>query len=505
MPVMLWSSKPHAGRCGMVLACSLGTLLAPGVAHAQMEPLEEGLSVGDWTFYPSLELRIRSEYRRDPVDVGGDVPDRTALQYDGLDEDGVGQPTPAVLRRDPAVRDQILMSERARLGMGVAWEVITAKLVLQDARVLGALPGGPAGIDAGGEGTFAPYEGYLDVRSDIDDPWLWVRVGRQRVRWGDGRLIGDDDWGPRAAPFDAARMHFTAGDVDVEVMGAMLAFPGAIPPRLASAERQQALDEDGTPLNAEGTGAQLYGLDATWRVFPLLGFELSGLARIARDPLPLRLTRGDTYTIDGRVFGTERGVTYAVEGAYQLGRVAAFGINRDLAAFAVAAHVDWQTALPWDFRFNVRGAYASGDDSAGQGSELKRFDPILPTTHEHHGMMDLYAWSNVLEAGGSVSAKPHEIVNAQLGYTFVGLAEPGDRWSSANLVPIGADPTNDARVLGHEIDALLEVRPWDALGFGAGYGLFLLGDGGKAILSAAGRGGGDLLHYGYLQAELRVP
>lgn len=489
--------------CGPIVGAALFALSTP--AAAQMEPLDEELSVGEWTFYPSLELRLRGEYRRDPVDVGGDVYERWAIQYDGLDDSAVGRPVPGVIRRDPAVRDQYLLSERARLGMKVAWNVVTANLVLQDARVFGALPGAPAGIDSGGEGTFAPYQAYLDVRSDMEDPWLWVRVGRQRVRWGDGRLIGDDDWGPRAAPFDAARMHFSFGDVDLELMGAMLAFPGAIPPRLGSAELQQAVDGDGEPVNAQGTGAQLYGLMAQYQLFPLLGFEVTGLARIAREPIPARLTRGDTYTIDGRIFGDHRGVSYAVEGAYQLGRVAGFGVNRDLSAFALAGRVSWLTALPWSFEFGARGAYASGDDSGGQGTELTRFDPILPTTHEHHGMMDLYGWSNLIEAGGDVSARPHEMVLTSIGYTFVGLAEPGDRWSTANLVPVGAAPDNESRILGHEVDAMVEVRPWDPLGFGAGYGLMILGDGGKAILDAAGRGGGDLLHYGYLQAELKVP
>jgi len=490
--------------CG--LAAGVALVGATSVASAQVEPPEEGLSVGDWTFYPSLELRLRGEYRRDPVDVGGDIYERTAVQFDGIDPNtAVGRPVPTVLRRDPAVRDLYLMSERARLGMKVAWNVVTANLVLQDARVMGVLPGGPPGIGGVGEGSFAPYQAYLDVRSNLDDPWLWVRVGRQRVRWGDGRLIGDNDWGPRAAPFDAARMHFTFGDADVELLGAMLSFPGPIPPRLGTPQLQQAVGADGQPVNAEGTGAQLYGLMAQYRVFPVLGFEVTGLARIARDPIPARLTRGDTYTVDGRIFGDHRGVSYAVEGAYQLGRVAGFGANRDLGAFAVAGRVSWLTALPWSFELAARGAYASGDDSSGQGAKLKRFDPILPTTHEHHGMMDLYGWSNLIEGGGDVSARPHEMVLARVGYSLVGLAQPGGRWSTANLVTVGAAPDNASRILGHEVDTMVEVRPWDPLAFGAGYGLFILGDGGKAILDAAGRGGGDLLHYGYLQAELKVP
>ncbi|MCA9621089.1 MAG: alginate export family protein [Myxococcales bacterium] len=491
---------------GLALAAPL-VGLSPSLAWAQSSdegtPFDEGFAVGDWTFFPTLELRLRSEYRRNPVTTGGDVYDGEAVQLDGVDAAGAGQQVPLVLRRDPAVDNQWLIAERARLGMRVEWDVIRAQLTLQDARIWGTLPGAPSNVDAGGMGVIEPYEAYLDVRSNVEDPWLWVRAGRQRLRWGDGRLLGDDDWGARAAPFDAARVHLTAGDFDLELLAAMLAFPGAIPPRLATDERRVAVDDDGQPVNAEGTGAQLYGLQASYRVFPLLAFEATAIARVVRDPHGLRLTNGDTYTVGGRIFGEERGVDYAVEGAYQLGRVAGYGVLRDLSAFALAARVAWQTALPWDFRFAARGAYASGD-SDPTSSDLGRFDPILPTTHEHHGMMDLYSWSNLIEAGANVSARPHEMVLVDVGYSFVGLAQPGDRWSTANLLPVGADPNNDSRILGHEVDARIEVRPWEPLGFSGGYGAMILGDGGKAILAAAGRPA-DLLHFGYLQAELRVP
>ena len=60
-------------------------------------------------------------------------------------------------------------------------------------------------------------------------------------------------------------------------------------------------------------------------------------------------------------------------------------------------------------------------------------------------------------------------------------------------------------MLGHEVDVAMDLSPWDGVSFVGGYGLFILGEGGKAILEAAGRNGGDLLHHGYLQAELKAP
>jgi hypothetical protein len=483
---------------------SVATLLlltgAARTASAQLEPLEEGIAVGEWTFYPSFALRLRGEYRRNPVDVGGDVYERTAVQSDGFQS-----AVPPIVRRDAAVKDQWLVAERARLGIGVEWEVISGKLVLQDARVWGVVPGAADDAADGGVASFGPYEAYLDVRTDVDDPTLRVRVGRQAVAWGDGRLIGDNDWSPRGSYFDAAKLELRLWEIELQGMAAMLAFPGALPADAASHERQLAVDDSGAPTNREGTGAQLYGLDARWRVVDLFGVELTGLARIARDPLPAELTRGDTYVIDGRLFGDYRGVSYAVEGAYQLGRVSGFGILRDINAFALAGRVSWLTALPGNFRFAARGGYASGDDSDGQGEELGRFDPIAPEVHGQHGQMDLSAWSNNIHGGGDVSVRPLDELLIEVGYSFQGLAEPGDRWSTGSLIPVGADPTNESRVLGHEVDARLGLEPWPYLRFGAAYGIFILGDGGKNVLASSGRRDAALLHWGMLQAELRAP
>ncbi len=499
--------RPRCIRLVLGACLTLAVLLSTTVAHAQLKALEEGVALGDFMFFPSLEVRLRGEYRRYPVDIGGDVYERTAVQSVGYQS-----LAPTVLRRDPAVSDQWLLSERSRLGLRVEHDVLAAVFTLQDARVLGALPGAPDRADTGGFGSLAPHEAYIDVRTDLDDPALRIRVGRQQLSWGDGRLVGDSDWSPRGAALDAGWMKLHFGDVSFELVGAMLAAPGAIAPSYVAHERQTAVGDDGGPVNAEGTGAQLYGLNAGWRIVPLFNIELVGLSRIARDPLPAELTRGDTYVLDGRLHGEERGLSYAVEGAYQLGRVASYGANHDLAAFAAAGLVSWQTSLPWDFRFALEGGYASGDDAEQRadgtvdtGTSLERFDPIVPETHEHFGQMDLLAWSNAVEVGGEVSVKPDEEILMALGYSFLGLAEPGDRWTTGTLMAVGAAPDNESPIIGHEIDARIEYSPLSAVTFMGGYGLCVLGDGGKAVLEAAGRGERDLLYYGFVQAELKAP
>src|SRR5262249_13383010 len=161
------------------------------------------------------------------------------------------------------VFDQYVVAERVRLGIAVDRGPVTGALVLQDARVLGNTesvfegPGQPA------LPSLAPYEAYVDVHSRSGRR-MFLRLGRQRVAWGDGRLIGDDDWSATGRSLDAVRFGLELGDLDLEAMGALLAAPGGLPPS-ASGSR--------TPV-IHGTGAQLFGLHATYHLFPLLSVEL---------------------------------------------------------------------------------------------------------------------------------------------------------------------------------------------------------------------------------------
>lgn len=469
-------------------ASAVLALISPSKrALAQAPPLSESIAIGAWTFRPSLEVRIRGEYRRHPVDTGGNVYDSTAIFAEGYQST-----LPTILGTQTAVNDQYFVAERVRLGLAVDRGPVTGALVLQDARVFGDTqsafvgPGGPT------LPSLAPYEAHVDVHTRSGRR-AFLRLGRQKVAWGDGRLVGANDWSATGRSLDAARFGVQVGDFDIEAMAVLLAAPGGLQPA-ASGPRE--------PVTF-GTGAQLYGLNATWHIFPLLHVELTGLSRIVRDPHPTWLTRSDTHVIDGRIFGDRRGFRYAIEGAYELGRVASYGQNRDLGAFALAARASLETALPLHLTFEVEGAYASGDDGRSEG-KVTRFDPILPDTHTTLGPMSLFAWSNILSVGGDVRMKLVDELDFSAGYRFVNLASPQGRWSTADLIPVGASLKNTSSSLGHEIDGALRFSPWKPVEFAGGYGIFMFGDGAREILFEAGRPA-RLSHWAYLQTTIRAP
>src|SRR6185437_4412332 len=326
---------------------AVGTALmsSTSLAAAQASPLPDSFVVGEWTFRPSLDVRVRGEYRRHPFDAGGDVYDSTAVLAEAYQST-----LPKITSTQPPVANEYFVTERARVGLAVDRGPITAAVTLQDARVWGDT--GATGLVAPGEpvpSVFAPSEAYLEAHTRSGRR-VFLRVGRQAVTWGDGRLVGANDWSITGRSLDAARFGFQAGDFDVQMLAVMLATPGRYTPATA-ADTTAVTSTTVTPL-AEGSGAQLYGINAIWHALPLLNVEATGLARIVRDPAPSTLTPSNTFVVDGRLSGDYRGFRYAVEGAYELGQVASYGTNRDLSAFALAARASWETALPAHLTFN---------------------------------------------------------------------------------------------------------------------------------------------------------
>lgn len=481
-----------------------GALLAVvafgGEAFAQSPPpAPETIAVGDWQLAPLLELRTRGEYWRDPVDMGGGI-------------DAAGAP-------GPGVRNAGGVMERARLGLGADRGAIKAQLTLQDARAWGIpAPSATVGGSEFGLAQIAPLEAYVDVHTAGTRP-SFVRFGRQLVTWGDGRFIGTADWSPTARPLDALRAHLATGNFDFEVMGVMLD---------TSRPLGSGFGDAGGPSRG---GAQLYAAQAGWAIDPLLKIQLFAFARIARTGgtgafdvtrgFSSARSQGETYTGSLRVGGDSKGWKYALEGAYQIGSAPnTGGAGADREAYAAAAYLErtFERAVLTP-KLRIGGAYASGDDGTGK---YKQFDPLLPDVHTWHGLMDVFAWSNVMEGNVRATVLPWSDTTFALEYRYAQLADKGGEWLNAYLASVGRQPTNAtpraprsaSAELGHEIDAVFAWRPWTPLELMLGYSVLLAGDGARTVLAAEARGSLQpngtyspvgVAHYGYLQATLRIP
>src|ERR1700689_4912740 len=99
---------PIAGAAALAIAAS------PAPAAAQASGLSASIVVGAWTFRPTLEVRVRGEYRRHPFDVGGDAYASTAVLAEAYQST-----LPAISYRAPQVNDAYFVTERIQLGLAV--------------------------------------------------------------------------------------------------------------------------------------------------------------------------------------------------------------------------------------------------------------------------------------------------------------------------------------------------------------------------------------------------
>lgn len=435
------------------LVSAVAVLTWAAGARAQVAPpAPESVAVGDWHLAPVVEARVRGEYRHD---------------LDG--------------------QDRGTLLERARLGVDAERGPIEMRVVLEDARLwdLGE------GFDTFGQPAqlafTGPYEAWADAHTAGARP-SFVRVGRQPVTWGEGRLLGAADWSPTGRALDAVRGRLVTGSWAFELLAASLSDP--VPPTGA--------------VIAPAYG-ELVGARAEWAIDPLFAVEAYTLERFAQQNPLASLdggVRGETYTAALRLHGDARGWTWGAEGAGQLGHASV--VNKDRLAWAAAGHVgytfEYVRMLP---TVRLGAAYASGDD--GTASKREQFDPLLPDVHEWHGAMDLFAWSNEWEGNARVAIAPWTDAIAAVEYRYAQLATAGGSWVSSYLFTLGRAPGNASSELGHEIDAYLAWSPWVPVELSAGYSMLVLGAGAKAALAADRLSPPDLAHYAYGQITVRLP
>ncbi len=195
-------------------------------ARAQvLAPAPESLALGDWQVVPLFEARTRTEYRRD------------------LDD-----------------RDRGVLVERARLGLDVQRGVAEGRVVLQDARVWDLSAGRDAVAGPPALAATAAFEAWGEAHTGSVHP-SFVRLGRQPVTWGEGRLLGVADWAPGGRALDALRARLVAGETDFEALVASLSNPASAP--------------------GEAYG-ELFGGRAEWSPDPLFALEGYVLARLAQ-------------------------------------------------------------------------------------------------------------------------------------------------------------------------------------------------------------------------------
>ena len=332
---------------------------------------------------------------------------------------------------------QWVAHERARIGLEVERGVLSASIVVQDARIAGF----PSPLYVDEQRRSRRRLGSTPPTSKRARPSFTRRSydsAARRSPGARGGSLGTSDWLLVPRSLDAVRARWVVRQLDVEAFAALLTAPASVPPEYA----RQATAPSTTGLT--GTGVQLYGVNTALHLEPLLHVEVAGLARIARTPLPPTLMPSDTYVIDGRVFGERAGWSYAAEFAYELGRLAMVDRQPSIAAWGATAHVDWQTTWMLRPKLSLSGSYATGDDGSKPGT-VARLRPHLarrPLRARPDGTLRVVEHPR---RGFHRRRHATDEMRVSLGYRYVRLADPRGAWFAATLAPVGTEPAKTTR------------------------------------------------------------
>ena len=374
--------------------------------------------------------------------------------------------------------------------------------VLQDSRVWGgqtaattnAAVGAPAGVlgfnTAGGihGNAFGIREGYMIVRN-LFHKGLSAKIGRQRLVFGNQRILGHFDWSNVGWSFDGVRLDYKSSEKSSHVLGWFRA----------------AEDDCGSPVSlcGGGTAGGSGGGDSDFLLFyntfknipkhtiepywiyifdgrPNGGFTTGGGGVLGGGS---GRTQPDQkrHMLGLRVNGKPGFVDYTFEGVYHTGRQKN-GIGGENSINAIQAHLNVGVKLPVPMKprlaFEVDYATGSGANRNGTGGRTTP-ENFWPTNHLHYGYMDLMGWKNMLSFGPQFSVKPSKNGTFKVDLWWHRLADADDDWYGAGQGAQfgGTVVGNDEKELGNELNILYIHKFFGGKSIlNVGYGHFFTGD-----------------------------
>ncbi|MEM6820747.1 MAG: alginate export family protein [Verrucomicrobiota bacterium] len=337
------------------------------------------------------------------------------------------------------LRDDVALQQRLRLGLRVSpYEFLDIYGQLQDSRTFFDEPAGPNfnreltthnnAIDL--------HQGFVHLRPQPGIPF-GIKVGRQKLSFGDERLIGANEWSNNARVFDAVQLTFDQADYQIHAFSGWVVIPEA--KEVDSPDTEDLIS--GIYINSNwipGITTEPYVL---YRRKTDVDVN-SSLSSAENQRSGNNAPAGDIVTTGVRLeskpeeFGS---IDFRVEVALQAGSIRnpkGFGAGvagnpvntgrQDHIAGAVHAQIGYTAeTLPLKPRFFGEFNYASGDDDPNDDID-STFQPLYPTPHRFHGQLDRFAWMNMFEFAVGAEARVLPNWDVSLSYHVFLVAETSD-------------------------------------------------------------------------------
>jgi len=324
------------------------------------------------------------------------------------------------------------------------------------------------------------YLGYLDILSFRREKfWVTPRLGRQALRVGNQRMLGDDAWFTFHRSFDGASVNFLQRWFDISFLA------------LRPVRRERLNDRH---ANETDTAESLLGAvlstapneDYSLNIFALrkhttrraIGERGRSGARQQVITLGFRAWRrlpgglsaeGEFYYQTGEVAG-ESHESLALAGRLTLQRFYAPEDSKKLAELSpfVRAQVK---RMSW-LQLSVGADWAQGDRNPNDGRS-QGFEPVYPSQHEFQGHADVLGFRNVLDLyasvtllrRGSLSANGYKTASLEVAAHMFRLDESSDKTIGPQGQTVRQSGQDFGQSLGQELDFRVKLLDRVTLGW----------------------------------------
>jgi hypothetical protein len=326
--------------------------------------------------------------------------------------------------------------------------------------------------ERGQEDDFDLHQAFAEFNGLFGTPTR-VKLGRQKIGYGQNRILSAPTWGNKIRSFDAALIGLTLGPLNSDVFfGCPVTY------------------ESG--FNTANSDEKLTGIYNVLKLGERSSLDLYAVRK--ESPIASQDTVHDRYTTGARFSAKNRNLlSVDAEGAYQFGEQGDVGIG----AYAFACRVEQRFDAKCQPMAFLEGNLASGDHDPADG-KTETFVPPYQTTHGPYGIIDFFRWQNLRElaVGGSVNVTSVLTVRPEVHAYWLDEAE--DAWYSTSGSALrAADAANTGTYAGTELSVVLEYAASKHCSLEGGYSAFLCGDVADDI------SGKDAVHYGYVQVIVK--
>jgi hypothetical protein len=312
--------------------------------------------------------------------------------------------------------------------------------------------GGPRPTD---EDRLEFHQAFAELSIGRSPSSFTLRVGRQEVGFGSGRLISASEGRNVRLNFDAVRPIVRLGSW---TWNALLAKLVAVEPGM--------LDDGQAPGQTFGG----FGFIRTHRLRPdtgTAGYYLRLHRRIA--PFDQGVAREVRQTLGSRTWGRRAEVDYNYELILQWG---SFG-GAPIRAWALATDTGYSFRTSWPTRIGLRADWTTGDRRPDDPA-LQTFNPLFPGT-AYSGRAGLIGPANSIDVTPSVRVTPTRRLTVTIDHAWFWRQSVHDGLYGigVNLVRPGGE--SRARDVGRQLTVLADFRVDDHLGMAVTYTAFFAG------------------------------